>query len=546
MTSGTRTGLISFVGAGPGAADLMTLRAARRISEADIVLWSPSVVSPECVREHARAEAELVDTDPIDQREVHEIYRRAERERLRVARLHAGDSAVWSSVQQQYDFCARMELEVEIVPGVSGHTAAAASVGKELTGTEHARPVMVSKLDGGSSAVPDAAAVREFAEQGMTMALSVSAARTGQLVERLRAAGYADDVPVVVAYKVTCSDELVLRTTLGELEGVVKEHKLWRQTLFLVGDVLRSTAPRSRSYASGRSRGGATSGGRYADQEPGWRGGAGPRYSAGRGTARGSSSRRGSDEFSHDGDGPLPRPRSDEQRGGARADADVAWWAVRDWQQNARDTVRPTGRGGAVRQPAVAEPQSPDLFTVSDGAEAGDSDIARVQGEAGGDCSRLSGNSAVESGADSAAESDESAEPTSSGEAPPEEATRTASPDDERPTEREGEPSDAGEATEELAADRPATEEAVAEAPAQAGTSTASAGNGSSTSGTRSGSRSGTSAKSGARSASGKTGGGRTSSTKSGSRTKSQQKNTASGGKGGSSNSASGKRRTAE
>ncbi|ASU78170.1 hypothetical protein CDG81_07485 [Actinopolyspora erythraea] len=545
MTSGTRTGLISFVGAGPGAADLMTLRAARRISEADIVLWSPSVVSPECVREHARADAELVDTGSVDQREVHEIYRRAERERLRVARLHAGDSAVWSSVQQQYDFCARMELEVEIVPGVSGHTAAAASVGKELTGTEHARPVMVTKLDGDSTEVPDAAKVREFAEHGMTMALSVSAARTGQLVERLRAAGHADDVPVVVAYKVTCSDELVLRTTLGELEGVVKGHKLWRQTLFLVGDVLRSTAPRSRSYASARSRGGATSGGRYADPSPGWRGSAGSRYSAGRGTGSGASSRRGSEDSSHEGDGPLPQPRSDEQRGGARADADVAWWAVRDWQQNARDTVRPAGRGGAVRQPVVAEPQSPDLFTVSDEAEASGSDTALVEGDTGGDLSP-SGEYVAESGADGAAETTESVERASSGEASPEEVTRTASPGSERPAEREGEPSDVGEATDELATDRPAVEEAVAETSAQSGISTASAENGSSTSGAKSGSRSGTSAKSGSRSASGKTGGGRTSSTKSGSRTKSQQKNTTSGGKGGSSNSASGKRRTTE
>ncbi|GDY30561.1 precorrin-4 C(11)-methyltransferase [Gandjariella thermophila] len=245
------TGRVSFIGAGPGAADLITLRGARRIAEADVVVWAASLVDPACVRDHARADAELVDSSRITHEDVLAIYRRAAAERLKVARVHSGDPTLWGAVQEQHDACRRLGLEVEIVPGVSAFTAAAAVAGRELTVPEVAQSVILTRLEGGKTPMPDAEHVREFARHGTTMAVFLSAARTGALADELRAGGYPEDTPVLVAYKVTWPDELILHTTLGELEATVKRHKLWRHTLFLVGKSLQAKGTRSRLYHAG-------------------------------------------------------------------------------------------------------------------------------------------------------------------------------------------------------------------------------------------------------------------------------------------------------
>ncbi|KOX17427.1 uroporphyrin-III methyltransferase [Saccharothrix sp. NRRL B-16348] len=234
------TGRVSFVGAGPGAADLITVRGAKRIAEADVVLWAPSVIEAECVREHARADAELVDFSRVSDAEVVEVYRRASAGKLKVVRLHAGDPSLWGGLRDQRDACGRLGLETDVVPGVSQVSAAAAVVGRELTTSDVAQSLLLVGPD-------TAEHVAEFAAHGTTMAISASGARVGLLVERLRAGGYADDTPVVVAYKVSLPDETVAQTTVGELEACVKEHKLYRTTLFLVGKVLAQPASRRRA-----------------------------------------------------------------------------------------------------------------------------------------------------------------------------------------------------------------------------------------------------------------------------------------------------------
>ncbi|GAA2820934.1 cobalt-precorrin-4/precorrin-4 C(11)-methyltransferase [Crossiella cryophila] len=245
------SGRISFIGAGPGAADLITLRGARRIAEADIVVWSPTVVDADCVREHATAEAELIDCSRVGHEQILDVYRRAAVKKLSVVRLHSGDATLWGAVQEQYDAAQKIGLEVEIVPGVSTLSAAAAAAGRELGPVSAAAPVVLTRPEGDTGALPDGEKLRELAAHGGTMAVALSAARTEQLVEELRAGGYAEDTPVVVAYKTSWPDELLVQTTLGELLGTVKEHKLWRQTLFLIGQVLRAGGQRARLYQPG-------------------------------------------------------------------------------------------------------------------------------------------------------------------------------------------------------------------------------------------------------------------------------------------------------
>ncbi|MEU9825555.1 precorrin-4 C(11)-methyltransferase [Micromonospora chersina] len=246
----TTTGKVWFVGAGPGAADLLTLRAARVIAEADVVIWAASLVHAD-VLAHARPGAEIVDSSQLPIEGVQPLYERAAAHGLTVARIHSGDPALWGAVQEQLDRCRALGLDVEVVPGVSSFTAVAALVGRELTIPEVAQSVILTRLEGGKTPMPPGERVREFARHGTTMALFLSAARSGQAQAELLAGGYPPETPVVVAYQATWPDELVVRCALGELEATVKAHKLWKHTLFLVGPALAATGTRSHLYHPG-------------------------------------------------------------------------------------------------------------------------------------------------------------------------------------------------------------------------------------------------------------------------------------------------------
>ena len=244
------TGLVSFVGAGPGAADLITLRGAQRISEADIVIWAASLVH-EDVLQHARPDALVVNSAEHSLEGITEHFERAAREGLRVARVHSGDPALWGGTQEQLDRCAELGIEVGIVPGVSAFSAVAAIAQRELTIPEVAQSVVLTRLEGGKTPMPPRETVRAFAQHGTTMALFLSAARTKQLQAELLEGAYDEDTPCVVAYAATWPDELVFECRLGELADRVREHKLYKHTLVLVGPALAAGGTRSHLYHPG-------------------------------------------------------------------------------------------------------------------------------------------------------------------------------------------------------------------------------------------------------------------------------------------------------
>jgi precorrin-4/cobalt-precorrin-4 C11-methyltransferase len=245
------TGLVSFIGAGPGAADLLTLRAAQRIAEADVVIWAASLVH-EDVLQHVRPDAVVVNSAEHSMEGITHLYERAAREDLRVARIHSGDPALWGGTQEQHELCTRLGLQTEVIPGVSSFSAVAALVQRELTIPEVAQSVVLTRLEGGKTPMPPRETVRGFAEHGTTMALFLSAARTRQLQDELLAAGtYDAETPCVVAYAATWPDELVFECTLGELADKVREHKLYKHTLVLVGPALGAGGTRSHLYHPG-------------------------------------------------------------------------------------------------------------------------------------------------------------------------------------------------------------------------------------------------------------------------------------------------------
>lgn len=251
---GDSVGRVMFVGAGPGAPDLLTQRGARAIAAADIVIWASSLVDQR-VLGHARADAEIVDSAQLPMEGVLPFYERAAREKLTVARVHSGDPSLWGAVQEQLEQCHELGLDTEIVPGVSSFTAVAAAIQRELTIPEVAQSVILTRLGGGKTPMPPGEHVREFARHGTTMALFLSAARSGQLQEELLQGGYPPDTPCVVAYQVTWPDELIIHTALRDLAATVKQRKLWKHTLVLVGPALATTGTRSHLYHPGHFHG---------------------------------------------------------------------------------------------------------------------------------------------------------------------------------------------------------------------------------------------------------------------------------------------------
>jgi cobalt-precorrin-5B (C1)-methyltransferase len=243
-------GKVWFIGAGPGAADLLTLRAAKVIAAADIVIWASSLVQAE-VLDHARPGAQIVDSAALPLEDVRALYERALAEDLVVARIHSGDPALWGAVQEQRELCDRLGLPHETVPGVSAYSAVAALAGRELTVPELAQSVILTRLGGGKTPMPAGEEIAGFARHGTTMAVFLSAARSGQLQAELLDGGYPPDTPVLVAYRATWPDELLVECTVGTLAETVRARKLWKHTLFLVGPALAASGTRSHLYHPG-------------------------------------------------------------------------------------------------------------------------------------------------------------------------------------------------------------------------------------------------------------------------------------------------------
>jgi precorrin-4/cobalt-precorrin-4 C11-methyltransferase len=236
-----------FIGAGPGAPDLLTLRGAKLIAEADVVVWARSLID-EGVLAHARSEAEIIESTTIPLEGVRELYERAVIEGLRVARIHSGDPSLWGAVLEQIELCEELGLEWEMVPGVSSLGAAAAAIGRELTVPEVSQSVILTRR-ASRTPMPNDEDVKRFAALGTTMAIFLSAARPRLLQEELLEGGYAPETPCAVVYKASWPDEQIIECPLGELAERVREAGFTRQALVFVGPGLEAGGTRSHLYS---------------------------------------------------------------------------------------------------------------------------------------------------------------------------------------------------------------------------------------------------------------------------------------------------------
>lgn len=241
--------LISFVGAGPGAADLVTLRGARRLGEADVVVWASSLV-PEALLEHVRPDATVLDSATMTLEDVLAVYDAHPDDA--VVRLHSGDPSIYGALQEQLDWCDAHGRPYEIVPGVSSLGAAAAAVGRELTVPRVAQSVVVTRLANRTGrSVPEHETLGAFAATGCTLAVFLSAARPEALQAELLAppSRYTEDTPAAVVVRATWPDEQVVPTTVGRLADDLRATGATTTVLVLVGPALTGAAPRSHLYS---------------------------------------------------------------------------------------------------------------------------------------------------------------------------------------------------------------------------------------------------------------------------------------------------------
>jgi len=240
-------GKVWFVGAGPGAEDLLTLRGARIIGEADVVIWARSLVKEE-ILQHARLGAEIVESTTIPLEGVRDLYERAVREDLKVARIHSGDPSLYGAVMEQIEVCDEFGLEWEIIPGVSSLGAAAAAIGRELTVPEVSQSVILTRR-ASRTPMPAGEEIVSFAAHGTTMAIFLSAAKPRALQEELISGGYASQTPCAVVYRATWPDEEIIECRLEDLADRIREAGFTRQALILVGPGLATGGTRSHLYS---------------------------------------------------------------------------------------------------------------------------------------------------------------------------------------------------------------------------------------------------------------------------------------------------------
>lgn len=240
-------GKVVFVGAGSGAADLITLRGARIIAAADIIIWASSLVNPDIIADR-RPDALVIDSASASLEDLTPLYERARDEGLLIARVHTGDPSIYGATAEQRAQCRRVGLAYESVPGVSAYSALAARADVEITLPQVSQSLILTRLEGGRTPMPPRESVASFAQHGTTMALYLSAARHEELQEALSAGGYPDDTPVIIGYRVSWPDELIVRCPLSELSATMTTHDLTKHTVVLVGPALAEADPEYRSH----------------------------------------------------------------------------------------------------------------------------------------------------------------------------------------------------------------------------------------------------------------------------------------------------------
>lgn len=240
--------MIYFVGAGSGAPDLITVRGAKLLSEADVIIYAGSLVNPELLK-YAKQGARIFNSAEMTLEEVIAVMKEAEGREEITVRLHTGDSSIYGAVREQFDELEKAGIKYEVCPGVSSFCGAAASLKVEYTLPDVSQTVIITRAEGRTS-VPEGESIKSLAKHGATMVLFLSTGLTEKLEKDLLEGGYSEDTPVAIVYKATWPDEKIFRCRLNELDKTVKAEGLSKTALIIVGDCMGEEYSKSKLYAS--------------------------------------------------------------------------------------------------------------------------------------------------------------------------------------------------------------------------------------------------------------------------------------------------------
>jgi precorrin-4/cobalt-precorrin-4 C11-methyltransferase len=240
---------IIFVGAGPGDPELITVKGQKALAQGEVILYAGSLVSA-AVLGWAGPEAELIDTAPLNLAEIAAKMIEAQRAGRKVVRVHSGDTALFSAMQEQLELLEGEGIPCLVIPGVTAAAAAAAALAQELTLPEVTQTVILTRASG-RTPVPERENLRELARHGASLVIYLSIKLLDQVVAELTE-GYGSDAPVVVAYRVSWPEQQFLRGTLANITALVRQAGIERQALILVGPALaareRLLKARSKLY----------------------------------------------------------------------------------------------------------------------------------------------------------------------------------------------------------------------------------------------------------------------------------------------------------
>lgn len=238
--------MVHIVGAGCGAPDLITVRGARLIGAADVIIYAGSLVNP-ALLDYRKEGCQVFNSARMTLDQVMEVMKKSNDERKDIVRLHTGDPCLYGAIREQMDRLEDLGIPYEYCPGVSSFSGAAAALKAEYTLPDVSQSVIITRM-AGRTPVPERESIKSFASHHATMVIFLSTGMTEKVQEELLAGGYSEDTPAAIVYKATWPDQKVVRCTCGTLHQAAVENDLHNLALITVGDFLGSDYDLSKLY----------------------------------------------------------------------------------------------------------------------------------------------------------------------------------------------------------------------------------------------------------------------------------------------------------